>query len=111
MPRGHAQRPAGLFWPDGEYRLAGTGPWGMALDRGDGIGGGERAHKGAARDQRDDVDAPKRGVERRRRQGVGGRDFLSVTPLTTSPWASVSFARTLSCTDTATSTASRTQRP
>src|SRR3954471_8112447 len=77
MPCGHAQWPAGLFWPDGQYRLARPGPCGLTLDRGDGTGGGERACPGAARDQRAEASAQTRGVERHRRQVVGVRDFLT----------------------------------
>src|SRR6476659_6195496 len=77
MPCGHAQRPAGLFWPDGQYCLPRPGPCGLTLDRGDGTGGGERACAGAARDQRVEADAAARGVERRRGQGVSLRDFLT----------------------------------
>ena len=43
--------PAGLFRPDGEHRLAGPGPCGVTLDRGDGIGGGERESPVVARNQ------------------------------------------------------------
>src|SRR5207237_7702838 len=75
MPRGDAQRPAGLFWPDGQYRLARPGPCGLTLDRGDGAGGNACAYP--ARDQRAEANAETRGVERHRRQGVGLRDFLS----------------------------------
>src|SRR6266404_1416201 len=77
MPRGHTQCPAGLFWPDCEYRLARPGPCCLTLDCGDGIGGGERGCPGPARDQRAKANAQTRGVERHRGQGVGLRDLLS----------------------------------
>ena len=48
VSRGHSQRPAGLFWPDGQYRLARPGPCRLTFDRGDGIGGGERGCPRAA---------------------------------------------------------------
>src|SRR6185295_8944636 len=77
VPRGHAQWPAGLFRPDGQYRLARPGPCGLTLDRGDGAGGGERAGPYPARDQRAEADAATRGADRHRRHGVGVRDFLT----------------------------------
>src|SRR5262249_50757792 len=76
MPRGHAQWPAGLFWPDRQYRLARPGSCSLTLDRGDGTGGGECACPSAARDQRANAGAETRDAERHRRQGVGLRDFL-----------------------------------
>src|SRR3954452_22463732 len=81
MPRGYPQWPAGLFWPDRQYRLARPGPCGLALDRGDGIGGRERACPHLARGQRAEADAPARGVDRHRGQGIGLRDFLSVVEI------------------------------
>ena len=69
--------PAGLFWPDGEHRLARPGPCGVTLDRGDGIGGGERESPVPARDQGADANTQKRGVERHCGQGVGLRDILT----------------------------------
>src|SRR3954471_5299721 len=81
MPRGHPQWSAGLFWPDGQYRLARPGPCGLALDRGDGIGGRERACPRAARDQRTEADAAAGGADRHRGQGIGLRDFLSVVEI------------------------------
>src|SRR5260370_5658905 len=77
MPRGHTQWPAGLFWPDCEHRIARPGPCCFTLDRGDGIGGGERACPSPACDQRAKANAQTRGAERNRRQGVGLRDLLS----------------------------------
>src|SRR5258708_40165274 len=77
MARGHTQWPAGLFWADGEHRLARPGPCCLTLDRGDGIGGGERACPGPACDQRAKANAQTRGGERNRGQGVGLRDLLS----------------------------------
>src|SRR5207302_5724864 len=77
MPGGYTQRSAGLFWPDGQYRLARPGSCGLTLDRGDGTGGGECVCPRHARDQRAEARAETRGIERHRGQGVGLRDSLS----------------------------------
>src|SRR5262245_41274036 len=78
MPRGHAQRPAGLFRPDRQYRFARPGPRGLTLDRGDGTGGGERASLCPAGEQWAQADAQARRAERRRGRDVGLRDPLSI---------------------------------
>src|SRR5437763_14940599 len=78
MPRGHAERPAGLFRPDRQYRFARPGPRGLTLDRGDGTGGRERASLCPAGEQWAKADAQARSPERDRCRDVGLRDPLSI---------------------------------
>ena len=77
MPRGHAERPAGLFRPDRQYRFARPGPRGLTLDRGDGTGGRERAGLGPAAEQWTKADPPTRDAGRHRRRDVGLRVSLT----------------------------------
>src|SRR3954447_25119803 len=77
VPRGHAQRPPGLFRADGEYRGARPGPCRLAIDLCDRRGDRECGIVAASGSQRPKADPATRRAARHRRRDGGLRAALS----------------------------------